>query len=150
SGEHVDWAKYRSSTYDELIAADGTPRPAAHRLVEYLAGLSDRAVGERPLAADVVAGVRGITFTVYSDGRDVDRTLPFDMIPRVLPRSEWERTAAGLEQRIRALNLFIGDLYREQRIIRDGVFPRELLENSASFRPQCVGVEPPLGIWAHV
>ena len=146
----MDWAKYRSSTYDELIASDGSPRPAASRVVEYLASLSDRAIGQRQLAADVVARVMGITFTVYADGRNVDRTLPFDLIPRVLPRTEWQRTATGLEQRIRALNRFIGDLYGAQRIVKDGVFPRELLENSTGFRPQCVGVEPPLGVWAHI
>jgi uncharacterized circularly permuted ATP-grasp superfamily protein len=146
----MDWTQYRASTFDELIGPDGAPRPAARSLVEYLAHLSDREVGERQVAADVVARVMGITFTVYSDGRNVDRTLPFDLIPRVLARTEWERTEAGLEQRIRALNLFIGDIYAEQRIIKDKVLPAALLENSANFRPQCVGVAPPLGVWAHI
>jgi len=146
----MDWTKYRSSAFDELIHANGEPRPAAGRLVEYLRALSDRDVAARQVAADAVARVAGITFTVYSDGRNVDRPLPFDLIPRVLARHEWERTAAGLKQRIRALNLFIADVYAEQRIVADGVFPRMLLENSVNFRPQCVGVKPPLGIWAHV
>ena len=146
----MDWTKYRSSAFDELIRGDGQPRPAAGRLVEYLRALSDRDVAARQVAADAVARVAGITFTVYSDGRNVDRPLPFDLIPRVLARDEWERTAAGLKQRIRALNLFIADVYAEQRIVKDGVFPRMLLENSVNFRPQCVGVKPPLGIWAHV
>jgi uncharacterized circularly permuted ATP-grasp superfamily protein len=84
----MDWAKYRTTTFDELIQADGRPRPAARRLVEYLAGLSGRELAERQLAADVVARVQGITFTVYSDGRNVDRTLPFDLIPRIIPLSE--------------------------------------------------------------
>jgi uncharacterized circularly permuted ATP-grasp superfamily protein len=92
----------------------------------------------------------GITFTVYSEGRNVDRTLPFDLIPRVIERREWERTAAGLRQRMRALNLFIGDIYGDQRIVNDGVFPRELLKDSVNFRPQCMGVKPPLGVWAHI
>lgn len=98
----MDWSKYRTTTYDELIQADGNPRPAARRLVEYLSGLSGRELAERQLAADVTARVMGITFTVYSDGRNVDRTLPFDLIPRVIPRREWERTEAGLKQRMRA------------------------------------------------
>jgi uncharacterized circularly permuted ATP-grasp superfamily protein len=146
----MDWTKYRTSTFDELIQPDGQPRPAARRLVEYLADLSEREIGERKLAADVVARVMGITFTVYSDGRNVDRPLPFDLIPRVIPHREWRRIAAGLEQRMRALNLFIGDVYGEQRIVRDRVFPKVLLTGSANFRPQCVGVEPPLGVWAHI
>jgi uncharacterized circularly permuted ATP-grasp superfamily protein len=146
----MDWTRYQSPTWDELIDGDGRPRPAARALVEYLAGLSRRELAERQLAADLTARVTGVTFTVYSEGRNVDRTLPFDLIPRVIPRAEWERTAAGLRQRIRALNLFIGDIYGGQRIVEAGVFPRELLRQSANFRPQCVGVKPPLGVWAHV
>jgi uncharacterized circularly permuted ATP-grasp superfamily protein len=146
----VDWSKYRSPAFDELIGAGGAPRAAADRLVQFLADLSDRDVSARQVAAGAIARVAGITFTVYSDGRNVDRPLPFDLIPRVLARTEWERTAAGLKQRILALNLFIGDVYGEQRIVKDRVFPAELLENSVNFRPQCLGVKPPLGIWAHV
>jgi uncharacterized circularly permuted ATP-grasp superfamily protein len=146
----MDWEQYRTSTYDELIQADGQPRPAARRLVEYLAGLSGRELAERQLAADVIARVMGITFTVYSDGRNVDRTLPFDLIPRVIPRREWEVTEAGLKQRMQALNLFIGDIYGEQRIVKDRIFPAMLLEESVNFRAQCVGVKPPLGVWAHI
>ena len=146
----IDWSTYRTPTFDELLEPDGKPRPAARRLVEYLAGLSERELAERKLAADLVARVTGITFTVYSDGRNVDRTLPFDLIPRVIAHDEWRRTEAGLEQRIRALNAFIADIYGEQRIVKDRVFSKMLLEGSANFRPQCVGVTPPLGIWAHV
>jgi uncharacterized circularly permuted ATP-grasp superfamily protein len=146
----MDWTNYRSSAFDELIGADGDPRPAAGRLVRYLAALSDRDVAARQVAAGAIARVSGITFTVYSDGRNVDRTLPFDLIPRVLARAEWERTAAGLEQRIRALNLFIGDVYGEQRIFKDGVVPAALLADSVNFRPECVGIKPPLGVWAHI
>ena len=146
----MDWTRYRSSTWDELVASDGQPRPAARPLLDYLSSLSRHELNERQLAADVTARVMGITFTVYSEGRNVDRTLPFDLIPRVIERREWERTAAGLRQRMRALNLFIGDIYGEQKIVNDNVFPRELLTESVNFRPQCVGVKPPLGVWAHI
>lgn len=146
----MDWANYRTSTFDELIQADGRPRPAARRLIEYLGGLSGRELAERQAAAEVTARVMGITFTVYSDGRNVDRTLPFDLIPRVIPRREWERTEAGLKQRMRALNLFIGDIYGPQKIVKDKVFPALLLKDSVNFRPHCVGIRPPLGVWAHI
>ena len=146
----MDWTNYRSTAFDELIGADGGPRPAAGHLVAYLSKLSDRDVAARQVAASAIARVSGITFTVYSDGRNVDRPLPFDLIPRVLASSEWERTEAGLKQRIRALNLFISDVYGEQRIFKDKVVPAELLANSVNFRRECVGVKPPLGIWAHV
>ncbi|MCD7097768.1 circularly permuted type 2 ATP-grasp protein [Stenotrophomonas sp. MMGLT7] len=146
----MDWSRYHTATYDELIQADGAPRPAARRVIEYLSSLSSRELGERQLAADLAARVMGITFTVYSDGRNVDRTLPFDLIPRVIPLKEWQRTEAGLRQRMRALNLFIGDLYGRQQIVKDKVFPAMLLADSVNFRPQCVGIVPPLGVWAHV
>ncbi len=146
----MDWDDYRSPSWDELIAADGKPRPVARRVVEYLSGLSQREIGERQRAADVIARLMGITFTVYSDGKNVDRTLPFDLIPRIIPRKEWQRTEAGLKQRMRALNLFIGDIYGKQRIVKDKVFPAMLLKESVNFRKQCVGVGPPLGVWAHI
>jgi uncharacterized circularly permuted ATP-grasp superfamily protein len=146
----MDWTRYRSSTWDELVAPGGKPRPAARPLLDYLSGLSRRELTERQLAADVTARVMGITFTVYSEGRNVDRTLPFDLIPRVIDRREWERTAAGLRQRMQALNLFIGDIYGEQKIVNAGVFPHTVLKDSVNFRPQCVGVKPPLGVWAHI
>ena len=91
-----------------------------------------------------------MTFTVYSDGENVDRAFPFDIIPRPIARAEWQRTEAGLAQRVTALNHFIADIYGDRRIIRDGVFPEELLAESANFRPQCVGVRPPGDIWAHI
>ena len=146
----MDWARYRTPSYDELIDGEGRPRPAARPLVEYLSGLTGRELAERQLAADVAARVMGITFTVYSDGRNVDRTLPFDLIPRILDRREWRRTEAGLKQRMRALNLFIGDIYGDQKIVRDKVFPAALLKQSVNFREQCVGVRPPLDVWAHI
>ncbi len=146
----MDWTKYRSPSFDELVQPDGQPRPAARRLIEYLSGLTRRELAERQLAADVAARVMGVTFTVYTDGRNVDRTLPFDLIPRVIDRREWQRTEAGLKQRMRALNAFISDIYGEQRIVKEGVFPAVLLEDSANFRAQCVGVTPALGVWAHV
>ncbi|WP_329743570.1 circularly permuted type 2 ATP-grasp protein [Dyella sp. A6] len=146
----MEWTHYRSPGWDELIGPDGSPRASARPLVEYLAGLSRRELAERQLAANVAARVMGVTFTVYTEGRNVDRTLPFDLIPRVISRAEWDRTAAGLRQRIRALNLFIGDIYGKQQIVKDKVFPASLLKASVNFRPQCVGIRPPLDVWAHI
>ncbi len=146
----MDWSRYRPPSYDELIQADGQPRASARRLIEYITGLSRKELAERQLAADLAAREMGVTFTVYSEGRNVDRTLPFDVIPRVIPRSEWARTEAGLRQRVQALNLFIDDIYGEQRILRDKVVPRSILKESVNFREQCVGIRPPLGVWAHI
>jgi uncharacterized circularly permuted ATP-grasp superfamily protein len=93
----------------------------------------------------------GITFTVYSDKEGtIDRNWPFDIVPRIIPKSEWDVIEAGLIQRVKALNMFIDDLYHEQKIIKDGVFPAEVLADSKNFRSQCVGVSPAHGIWAHI
>lgn len=80
----------------------------------------------------------------------IDRAWPFDIVPRIIPLQEWQRTEAGLKQRVQALNLFIDDLYHEQKIIKDGVFPVEVLAQSVNFRPQCVGIHTPHNVWAHI
>ena len=148
----INWTEYPcESFYDELVAAPGRGRAGVDGLLADLASLGPRELIARQEAANVAIKEMGITFTVYSEeGGTIDRTWPFDIIPRVIPQSEWDRVEAGLKQRVQALNLFIDDLYHAQRIIADGVFPAEVLAKSANFRPQCVGVTPPLGVWAHI
>jgi uncharacterized circularly permuted ATP-grasp superfamily protein len=146
-----EWRQYRcAEAYDEVFAAPGEARPAARRLFDYLQGLSPQDLAERRLAADLAIKVMGITFTVYSEGKNVDRAWPFDILPRVIPGAEWDRTERGLKQRVDALNHFIQDLYSEQKIVRDGIFPAEVLAESANFRKQCVGVRPKHAVWAHI
>lgn len=140
----------QTDTWDELIAPDGTPRPAARALLDQLAALEHSELQERQTLAELDILTMGITFTVYSDGRGIDRAWPFDIIPRVIAASEWRQIEAGLTQRLRAINMFIDDLYHEQRIVADGVFPAELLEYSKNFRPECVGASPVHGVWAHI
>ncbi len=147
----IDWRHYQSAGfYDELLDTPGQPRRAAQVLCDYLASLSDDELSERKTAAELAIQVMGITFTVYSEGGSIDRAWPFDIIPRIIPKREWDRTEAGLKQRVHALNRFIDDIYHEQRIIKDKVFPAEVLAQSVNFRPQCVGIEAPRGIWAHI
>jgi len=147
----IDWQDYQTDNlYDELIATPGSVRPGAEQLCHYLSSLSDTELKERKDAAELAIAVMGITFTVYSEGANIDRAWPFDIIPRVIPRPEWEKTESGLKQRLNALNLFIHDLYNEQKIVKDKVFPAELLAQSKNFRQQCVGAQPPLNIWAHI
>jgi len=136
--------------FDELVAPDGSPRPAAAALVEHLRALESAELRERQNLAEIDILAQGITFTVYSDGRGIDRAWPFDIIPRVIAASEWRRIEAGLTQRLRAINRFIDDLYHDQRIVADGVFPADLLEHSVNFRPECRGVSPAHGVWAHI
>jgi uncharacterized circularly permuted ATP-grasp superfamily protein len=136
--------------WDELRDHDGKPRPAAAELLSVIDGLDLDELRSRQGAATADIQTMGITFTVYSDGRGIDRAWPFDVIPRVIEAGEWSRIARGLEQRLVALNRFIDDVYNDQRVIADGVFPRELLDDSANFRPECRGVRPRFGAWAHI
>jgi len=140
----------KSAAYDELIGPDGQPRPAAKPLFDYLARLKPDDLETRREAVNAAIMTMGITFTVYSDGANIDRAWPFDIIPRVMSRSEWQRIDIGLKQRLVALNLFINDLYNEQRIVKDKVFPLEVLAGSKNFRPQCRGITPRFGVWAHI
>ena len=148
----IDWNVYPCQDfYDELVAAPGKGRDAFAGFLDDLDALGPEELVARQEAANLAIKEMGITFTVYSEeGGTIDRAWPFDIIPRIIPKSEWDRVEAGLKQRVQALNLFIDDLYHEQRIIKDGVFPAEVLAKSVNFRPQCVGVNPPLGIWAHI
>jgi hypothetical protein len=91
-----------------------------------------------------------VTFSVYSEQGGTERIFPFDLIPRVVAKSQWETLEEGLVQRIRALNEFLGDVYGEQRILAEGVVPRDLVEGSAAYRPELRGIRPPHGVYIHI
>ncbi|WP_247872903.1 circularly permuted type 2 ATP-grasp protein [Azospirillum sp. TSH64] len=92
----------------------------------------------------------GITFIVYSDKDAVDRILPFDVIPRVISAPEWKHLEAGVKQRVTALNLFLHDIYHDQKILKDGVIPRDLVEGNHNFRPQMIGLDVPFNTYIHI
>ncbi|MBE7500910.1 MAG: circularly permuted type 2 ATP-grasp protein [Verrucomicrobiales bacterium] len=144
--EHYDSVGF----YDELVAEDGQPRPWAGPLVKDIRSLPPKELQIRQQAAERALVEAGITFHVYSDDQGVEKTLPFDLVPRIVAAPEWERLERGLKQRIFALNAFIDDLYHEQKVIRDGVVPREVVATSKGFRSRCVGFQPPRGIWCHI
>ena len=147
----IDWNSYNpGQAYDDMIDADGQPRLAARELVHQLGAMSPRELSDRQSAAESAIVETGITFTVYSEGENIDRAWPFDIVPRTLDRKEWRDIEAGLKQRLRALNHFIDDVYHDQRIVRDGVFPREILESSKTFLPACIGASPAHGVWANI
>jgi uncharacterized circularly permuted ATP-grasp superfamily protein len=136
--------------WDELLHPDGTPRPAARALVEQLDALGLSELEQRQDLANLDILSMGITFTVYSDGRGIDRAWPFDVVPRVIAAAEWAHIEQGLEQRLNALNRFIDDIYNEQHVINDGVFPADLLDASVNFVAAARGVRPKFGVWAHI
>ena len=149
----MDWLSrhyQQQITYDELVGEDAIPRPAAAPLFDYLSTLGSNELLARRQAANAAILAMGITFTVYSEAGNIDRAWPFDIIPRILPRREWMHIEEGLKQRLQALNLFINDLYNEQHIVADGIFPAEVLAGSHNYRDACRGVHPPFGVWAHI
>ena len=147
----IDWNNYQvGGFYDELIDQNGVPRPMSRELVSYLGKLSDRQLKSRQAAADRAIIEMGITFTVYSEGENIDRAWPLDIIPRVIEAGEWDHVEAGLKQRLTALNLFINDVYHDQAIMREGVVPSEILLSSKDYLSQCQGINPPFNVWAHV
>lgn len=139
-----------TNAWDELLTPDGNARPAAAALVDQLRALGISEIQERQNLAELDILAMGITFTVYADGRGIDRAWPLDIIPRVIEAAEWQRVAAGLRQRLKALNAFIDDLYHHQYVLADGVLPAEIITGSVNFRPECVGVSPAFGVWAHI
>nr|VFJ51474.1 MAG: Uncharacterized conserved protein, circularly permuted ATPgrasp superfamily [Candidatus Kentron sp. DK] len=147
----IDWKNYDpDGFYDELIASPGHVRDAAYHPIAWLSTLSEEEVYARKLRAELAIIDKGVTFTVYSDGENIDRAWPFDIIPRVMSLKEWRGIEAGLEQRLRAINLFIHDLYHQQKILKDGIVPRALIEGSKGFRKECMGLDPAHEVWAHI
>lgn len=147
----INWKSYDASKfYDELLSAPGRARPHAAAVVSHLRKLKLADIRARKHAAESAITAMGITFTVYSDAGNIDRDWPFDIIPRVIAAKEWAQAEKGLVQRLQALNMFIDDLYNEQKIIKDKVVPKELLAKSKNFRKQCIGMSPVGGVWAHI
>ena len=136
--------------YDEMFSALGQPRAHYAKMFQKLAAMAPAQFEERRQLADLAFLMQGITFTVYSDGRGTERLFPFDLIPRILPRSEWDRIDRGLAQRVVALNLFLQDIYGKQRILKDRLIPRELVYSCQHFRREMMGLEVPRGIHTHI
>lgn len=136
--------------YDELILPDGTPRDVAKVLVERIDAIGFPELREREILATHTLRSMGITFNHYTDNAMKEKIFPFDVIPRIIPSQEWDRIERGLIQRITALNLFIGDLYGEGKVLKDGIVPAEVIESSRYFVKQCIGLKPPGGVWCHI
>lgn len=149
----IDWRAYETHGFwDELITSSGRARRGAGPLTRMLAELSDEELAARRTAAELAIRSMGITFTVYTGegSGSIDREWPFDIIPRLIMKKEWDKVSDGLAQRVKALNRFIDDIYHDQKILDDGVLPREFIEKSREYRIECQGISPPEGVWSHV
>jgi uncharacterized circularly permuted ATP-grasp superfamily protein len=140
-----------SDFFDEMFLPSGDPRMHYRELHDRLVGMSAEAFDERRGHADVSFLYQGITFTVYSQKAEgIERIFPFDLIPRIIPASEWSFVERGLTQRVTALNQFLYDIYHDQRILKDKIVPPELIFGAKHFRREMIGVSVPRNIYAHV
>jgi uncharacterized circularly permuted ATP-grasp superfamily protein len=136
--------------FDESISESHAPRPSSELLIRRINELPEGELIRRQEAAERSLFRMGITFNVYGDSAGAEKIFPFDIVPRVIDGREWQNIEEGLEQRIRALNLFIHDVYHEQEIVAAGVLPEFLLETCDAYRKECKGISPPMGVWCHI
>ncbi|MFO0550847.1 MAG: circularly permuted type 2 ATP-grasp protein [Polyangiaceae bacterium] len=136
--------------YDEMFEGPGVTRPETAVLARRLAALPDSEVRSRQTAAERALLARGITFAVYGSDAGAEKIFPFDIIPRVVGAREWSLIERGLVQRVRALNLFVADIYGPQRILEAGIVPRALIETAKGYLRPCRGIRPPRGVYCHV
>ncbi|MFZ4587421.1 MAG: circularly permuted type 2 ATP-grasp protein [Terrimicrobiaceae bacterium] len=136
--------------FDEMFAANGVVRPHYRQLLERFSEMDAAAFERKRSLAEAAYISQGITFTVYSGDEGTERIMPFDLVPRIIPAGEWRVIEQGLEQRLRALNLFLHDIYHDQRIVREGVVPLEIIRSAKHYRPELAGLDVPHDIYIHV
>jgi uncharacterized circularly permuted ATP-grasp superfamily protein len=142
---------FGAAAYHEFYRDDFEPRAHYRPLWEHIRKAGQALLLDKVREAHLSLHTEGVTFTVYSNSDEgIERVWPLDLLPRIITASEWAPIEAGLKQRMRALNLFLGDVYGEQRILRDGVLPADLIYRGRDFRREIHGIRPPLGIWVHI
>lgn len=136
--------------FDEMLKPDGNVRTAYGDYNTWYAEQAPDLLRRKHFEAEGKFRRTGITFNVYGDNEAEERLIPFDMVPRVIGASEWRKLTRGIEQRVRALNAFMYDLYHRQEIIRAGRVPERLFRNNAAWLPNMVGFTPPGGVYTHI
>ena len=136
--------------FDEMSLADGSPRRVYARLADWLAQVPPGLLASRRSQADLLFRRIGITFAVYGDKDATERLIPFDIVPRLISRGEWARLEAGLIQRVKALNMFLTDVYGPREVLRAGVVPPELVYRNPYYRPEMIGVKVPHDVYVHI
>ena len=139
-----------AQTFDEMLLADGQVRSGYEALQRWLDSTPVEHIVARQQEAELFFRRIGITFNVYGDTRGTERLIPFDIIPRILTSAEWNRLAAGLEQRVKVLNQFIADCYGAREIVRAEVVPEDLVLQNPAFRPEMIGIAPIGGVYVHI
>ncbi|MGP1993850.1 circularly permuted type 2 ATP-grasp protein [Zobellia laminariae] len=147
----IDFTAYDTKDfYDEMFDENNNVRPNYKMFLERLEKLSHKKLKSLQHATDRAQLSLGMTFNVYADNQGVERILHLDIIPRIIGNSEWTLLERGLQQRIKALNLFIQDIYNDQKVFKDKIIPKEMILSSASYLKQLEGFKPPKNIWCHI
>ena len=136
--------------FDEMLNESGEVRPAYLAYGDWLEGEETRNLRKKSSDAEALFRRIGVTFNVYGEEEESERLIPFDIIPRIISSLEWSRLTRGIEQRIRAINAFLYDIYHRQEILRAGCVPTSLIAGNAAFLPQMLGVSPPGNVYTHV
>jgi uncharacterized circularly permuted ATP-grasp superfamily protein len=138
------------AAFDEMKGAEGTLRPAYNELFRWLSEVPTDVLDYRRREAEVIFRRIGITFAVYGEADAQERLIPFDVLPRILAAAEWDILRAGLEQRVKAINLYLRDVYTRREILKAGVIPEELVFQNSVFRPEMNGQKVPHDIYVHI
>ncbi|MDR3213982.1 MAG: circularly permuted type 2 ATP-grasp protein [Azoarcus sp.] len=136
--------------YNEMVDREGRVRPHYASYASWLSEMPDEKLAQKRAEADELFHRNGITFAVYGENEGAERLIPFDIVPRIIPADEWRILFAGLIQRVKALNLFIRDIYHGQDILRSGRVPSEQVLNNTQYRRVMQGVDVARGIYAHI
>ena len=142
--------QHSAGTFDEMMDADGSVRPAYAGYRDWYEQQDGKWLREQDRKAESFFRKTGITFNVYGETDGEERLIPFDMIPRIITAAEWRKLSRGIDQRVRALNMFLSDIYHRQDIVRSGRLPLRLIQNNAAYLSQMVGFTPPGGIYTHI
>lgn len=139
-----------TTPFDEMYNPDGSVREPYHALAGWLSEQPEKALGLMQADAEAIFRRLGITFAVYGSEEGHEKVIPFDVIPRIIAAQEWKRLSAGIDQRVRALNAFLHDVYHDQEILKAGIVPSDLILKNKAFCPQMMGVNPARDIYAHI
>ena len=142
--------QYLQHGYDEMFLPEGLPREVCRDFVDRLKQIPDEELRRRQQVAELGLRNMGITFNVYGHEQGTEKVWPFDLLPRIIEADEWSKIEAGLKQRVHALNLFVDDVYNDQKILNEGVVPKDMVLSAPTYRPQMVGFSPSLSVWCHI
>lgn len=139
-----------NNDYDEMFGSGGDIREPYREYYDWVNSEDPGQLLRKSAEAETFFRRTGITFNVYGDAENTERLIPFDVVPRILSAWQWSKLARGIEQRVRAINAFLYDLYHQQEIIKAGRIPERLISENSAFEPKMIGVDPPGGVYTHI